>query len=34
MNGPMRNNNLHIKQRKPSTQPHLRTLLHALGECF
>lgn len=33
---PMRNNNLHIKQRKPTTQPQLRALLHALklGECF
>jgi hypothetical protein len=32
----MRTNNLNIKQRKPSTQPHLRSLLHALklGECF
>jgi hypothetical protein len=32
----MKNNNLHIKQRTSTTQPQLRSLLHALklGECF
>jgi hypothetical protein len=32
----MRTNNLAIKQRKPTTQPELRNVLHSLkiGECF
>lgn len=34
--GLMRTNNLAIKERKPTTQPELRKVLHSLklGECF